>query len=567
MDTVNFSIMDRSPNYHIAVQDFQSAHLRGKLQGVLARITGKSNELLSYEEIADKLKLQGRSDKGIQNIPVDAIVGSVGRYTDFTRTFLPRRAESQQRWANVKTATMDPVGQGLEPIEVYKVSEVYFVLDGNHRVSIARQEGWKTIQAHVIEIQTDIPLTPDVQPDELIVKAEYADFLEQTGLNKLPEPLDLKITIPGGYQKLLDEISTRLCQIKEEGHRECSLQTSAESWYREIYLPFAEAVRERGMMRWFPNRTITDLYVWMSKHREELEKELGWTIRPEAAAEAVIQTKSRRATAEESKTGSWRKARLLNRYSEHLFRDILVPIGKNPEGWEALDQAIRIAQKEDANILALHTVERQQELDDPQVSALQKRFNQVCTQEGVHAILAIEVGEPTQKILERAALADLIVVKITHPPSTGIKSLASHVRTLIARSSRPILALPGEISNFQHALVAFDGSPKAKEALFVATYLAEQWQTKLTILTGLGDQAIDSSAQDFAQNYLEFNEIEADFISNKYSAETLKNTAEEINADLVAMGGYSGSILKEMTVGSSVNFMLRESQFPILICR
>ncbi len=130
-------------------------------------------------------------------------------------------------------------------------------------------------------------------------------------------------------------------------------------------------------MRWFPDRTITDLYVWMAEHRGELERELGWSIRPEAAAEAVIQTKSRRATAEKSKTGSWRKARLLNRYSEHLFRDILVPIGKSPESWDALRQAIQIAHKENANILALHTVESQQELDDPEVSALQEQFNQI----------------------------------------------------------------------------------------------------------------------------------------------------------------------------------------------
>lgn len=557
----------RGPNYHIAVSDFQSAHLRAKLQGVLARITGKSNELLSYEEIADKLKLQGRSDKGTQNIPLDAIVGSVGRYTDFTRTFLPRRAEDQQRWANVKAASMDPIGAGLDPVEVYKVSEVYFVLDGNHRVSIARQEGSKTIQAHVIEIQTDIPLTPDVQPDELIVKAEYADFLAQTGLNKSKEPVDLKITIPGGYQKLLDEISTRRYQMEEEQQREISIQDAAGNWYHQIYIPFAEAVRERGMMRWFPDRTMTDLYVWMSGHREELEKELGWTIRPEAAAGALVQTKSRRATAEEAKTGSWRKARLLNRYSEHLFRDILVPIGKTTESWDALEQAIQIARRENATILALHTVSAQQELDDPGVKTLQEHFNQTCAKENVHGVLAIEVGEPTQKILERSALTDLIVLKISYPPSIGLKVLASNVRTLIARSSRPILAVPGIISSFRHALLAFDGSPKAKEALFVATYLAEQWQTKLTILTGLEDQEVDASAQDFARNYLEFNEIEADFISKKYSAETLKSTAEEMNTDLIVMGGYSGWILKEMTVGSSVNFMLRESQFPILICR
>ena len=557
----------RGPNYHIAVSDFQSAHLRAKLQGVLARITGKSNELLSYEEIADKLKLQGRSDKGTQDIPIDAIVGSVGRYTDFTRTFLPRRAEDQQRWANVKAASMDPVGAGLDPVEVYKVSEVYFVLDGNHRVSIARQEGSKTIQAHVIEIQTDIPLTPDVQPDELIVKAEYAGFLAQTGLNKSKEPIDLKITIPGGYQKLLDEISTRRYQMEEEQQREVSIQDAAENWHHQIYIPFAEAVRERGMMRWFPDRTMTDLYVWMSGHREELEKELGWTIRPEAAAGALVQTKSRRATAEEAKTGSWRKARLLNRYSEHLFRDILVPIGKTTESWDALEQAIQIARRENATILALHTVAAQQELDDPGVKTLQEHFNQTCAKENVHGVLAIQVGEPTQKILERSALTDLIVLKISYPPSVGLKVLASNVRTLIARASRPILAIPGTVSSFRHALLAFDGSPKAKEALFVATYLAEQWQTKLTIFTGLEDQEVDASAQDFARNYLEFNEIEADFISKKYSAEMLKSTAEEMNTDLIVMGGYSGWILKEMTVGSSVNFMLRESQFPILICR
>jgi len=555
----------KNVNYHAAIQDFQSAHLRAKLQGVLARVTGRSNELLSYEDVASKLKLQGRSDKGMQSIPVDAIIGSVGRYTDFTRTFLPRRAGDQQRWANVKAMQFDLVG--LEPVEVYKVSEVYFVLDGNHRVSIARQEGWKEIQAHVIEIQTDIPLTPDVRPEELIVKAEYADFLEQTGLNRTQEMVDLRITIPGGYQKLLDEISICRCQIEEEEQHECSLQESAESWYSDIYLPFAEAVRERGMMRWFPDRTITDLYVWMTDHRSELEKELGWSIRPEAAAEVFIQNRNRRATAEESKIGSWRKARLLNRYSEHLFRDILVPIGTTAESWDALDQAILIAQREQANILALHTVTSRPELDGTEVKALKDHFNLVCSKEIANGVLAIEVGEPTQKILERAALADLIVIKIAHPPSTGIRSLGSQVRTLITRSSRPILAIPGKISNFQHALLAFDGSPKSKEALFVATYLAEQWKTELTIFTGLSDETSDSSIQEFAQNYLEFNEIEARFITERYSPETFKVTAEEINADLIIMGGYSGSILKEMTSGSSVNYMLRESQLPVLICR
>src|SRR5919109_5067282 len=164
--------------FQMAIQDFQSARQKAGIQEVLARITGKSNQLLSYDEVAEKLKLRIRTERGVQHIPLDAIVGSVGRDTDFTRAFLPRRAVNQQRWANVKAAMED--GAGLPPIEVYKVGEVYFVIDGNHRVSIARQEGAITIEARVIEVRTDIPLTLDVQPDDLIIKAEYADFLDAT---------------------------------------------------------------------------------------------------------------------------------------------------------------------------------------------------------------------------------------------------------------------------------------------------------------------------------------------------------------------------------------------------
>jgi len=557
--------MNNDPNFQLAVHDFQSAHLHAKLQGILARVRGKSNHLLSYEEVASKLKLQGRFDKGIRSIPVDAIVGSVGRYTDFTRTFLPRRSEDRQRWARVKAVTMDLVG--LPPIEVYQVSEVYFVLDGNHRVSIARQEGAKFIEAHVIEVQTDIPLTPDIQPDDIIIKAEYVEFLGQTELNKTYEQIDLRTTEPGGYQKLLDEICLCRCQIEEEGQKACSLRDSAEGWYRDIYLPFDEAVRERGMLRWFPDRTVTDLYVWMSEHREELEKELGWTIRPETAAEAVIQQRNRRATSEESRTGSWRKARLINRYTEHLFRDILVPIGTTSESWDALEQAIAIAQKENANLHGLHVVDSKQELNYPETSELQTRFNEICEKANIQGSLAVEVGEPTQKILERAVLTDLIVMKIAYPPSAGVKALASNIRTLIAHAPRPMLAIPGDTSRMERALLAFDDSPKSREALFVATYLAEQWNTRLTVLTGLDDQRSNRSAQDFARNYLEFNEIDADFLTTNYSHEALKMTVEQTGADLVIMGGYSGSILKEMTVGSSVNYMLRESEVPVFICR
>jgi hypothetical protein len=83
----------------------------------MARLTGKSIDLFAYEDVRQKLKVKGSVSRGLQDIPLDAIVGSVGRYTDFTRSFLPRRDSDQQRWARVKAQVTD-MG-GLPPIEVY----------------------------------------------------------------------------------------------------------------------------------------------------------------------------------------------------------------------------------------------------------------------------------------------------------------------------------------------------------------------------------------------------------------------------------------------------------------
>src|SRR5512140_3029533 len=108
-----------SLTFKSALQDFRNARQQAALQEIIGRLTGRSTKLLSYDDVAKKLKLNTRSDRGVQPIRVNAIVGSVGRYTDFTRTFLPRQKEDEQRWARVKTVTATS-RDGIPPIEVYK---------------------------------------------------------------------------------------------------------------------------------------------------------------------------------------------------------------------------------------------------------------------------------------------------------------------------------------------------------------------------------------------------------------------------------------------------------------
>lgn len=550
-----------SHRFRAAVHDFQIAQQRAAVQEVLARITGKSTQLLSYDEVAEKLKLHVRTERGLHDIPLDAIVGSVGRYTDFTRTFLPRRAENQQRWAGVKAAMEGSVG--LPPIEVYKVGEVYFVLDGNHRVSVARQEGFKTIQAHVIEFQTDVKLTPNVQPDDLIAKAEYADFLESTRINRLRPNVDLSVTSCCQYDKLMEQIRVSQYLLQEQAGKEVPLQDAAAYWYDTTYIPLAEAIRDRGLLRWFPGRTITDLYIWISENRAALEEELGWEIQSEAAVTDLILERSVK-----SEPGSWRKARTMSRYTDRLFADILVPLSGSAQSWDALDQAILIAQRENAKLHGLHIVATREDAESPGARGVKTRFDQSCKDAGVDGTLAIEVGEVTGKICERAVLADLIVLKLLNPPGTGVSALGSPYRTIIGRSSRPLLTVPQQAAQFKRALLAYDGSDRSKEALFVAAYLAELWKTELIVFTALEGKKVTADMLDYVRRYLEIHEVEAEYVlSERGVMDFLKQTAEEKGADLVLMGSHGGSVLNQVFVGSALDYMLRESNIPIFICR
>ncbi|NWF80052.1 MAG: universal stress protein [Chloroflexi bacterium] len=135
-------MMSFSEHRNQAVYHFRRAWSRAYLADILARLTGRSNDLIAFEEACRSLKGQVSSQRELREIPLDAIVGSVGRYTDFTRQFLPRRCSDEDRWSHVMAVMDDP--PGTPPIHVYQIGAAYFVLDGNHRVSIiatARERG------------------------------------------------------------------------------------------------------------------------------------------------------------------------------------------------------------------------------------------------------------------------------------------------------------------------------------------------------------------------------------------------------------------------------------------
>ena len=139
--------MTSAINVASAVDDFYKARRRAQLHDIAAALRGASSRLLSYEDVRTRLQAVESSRRYLADIPLDSIVGSVGRYNDFTRTFLPKNNSAKQRWINVEVQMTGL--EGLPPIDVYQLGDVYFVKDGNHRVSVARQLAFAYIQAYV----------------------------------------------------------------------------------------------------------------------------------------------------------------------------------------------------------------------------------------------------------------------------------------------------------------------------------------------------------------------------------------------------------------------------------
>jgi hypothetical protein len=253
------------------------------VQDVLTSLTRRPAELLPFEEVREKLQLENVNQLGLQDVPLDHIVGSVGRYQDFNRAFFPRRDDLQDRWQRIDRLVTR--GGTMPPIELYKVGEVYFVRDGNHRVSVARKHQFPSIQGYVWEYQTQVPLGPDTDLDELLCRTAHAAFLERTHIDRLCPTLDIRLTQPDGYAALLTEIEAYQVILSQIDEEEMPFDEAVVLWGEMRYSPIVEIIGQRDILQEFPGRTETDLYLWLCHNQEELSGRYGDQVLMEEAAD------------------------------------------------------------------------------------------------------------------------------------------------------------------------------------------------------------------------------------------------------------------------------------------
>jgi hypothetical protein len=277
---------------------FESARRQALMEGVKGWLLGRARRpaprhLVPFEAVRSHLRQQHPLYRGVQLAPMEKVVGSVGRYQEFSRSFLPLSDNLRERWLAVEAVTMQ---RGLPPVELYEAGGLYFVKDGHHRVAIARQMGNSVIEAHVWSFELPLELDPDAPLDDLLIAVGRQNFLERTGLDELAPDHEIRFTAPGQYNELLSQIHDLQEKLSQIDGEEMAYAEAVMAWYEMVYLPAVAAIRESNLLADFPGRTEADLFVWISGQYEQLAERYGATQLDELTAALTQDYRSGRLT-------------------------------------------------------------------------------------------------------------------------------------------------------------------------------------------------------------------------------------------------------------------------------
>jgi len=259
-----------------ASEDFTRARGKALLSQIQNFLNTDRDNLLSFHDVKDILKPKNEVYMGNRTVPIKQIAGSEGRYHDFNKFFLPRKEHLRYRWQRVDEAHIGDII--LPPILLYEIGGIYFVRDGNHRVSVSKMQNVEFIDAEVIKLSTEVNLKPSMTTDELriaLIEYEKNIFYTETLFGDLTGYKDLNFSSPGRYDVIYNHILVHKYYLNENIEKEIPFNDALVSWYNNVYNPIIKVIRDHWLLVNFPGRTEADLYVWIIKHWDFLKKKYG----------------------------------------------------------------------------------------------------------------------------------------------------------------------------------------------------------------------------------------------------------------------------------------------------
>lgn len=260
--------MVETTNHNHAEQDWSIARRKLLYEKVVCRFKTRTVDLLSFENVRSTLNIHQSFERGLHTIPISNIQGSVGRLDDFSSRFLPLKESGKERWIGVDIAVT--TGK-TAPIDVYQVGQVYYVLDGNHRVSVARLHGFETIEAYVTEFPLPADFIAGDGMDKHLIKSERTRFLDQIGEENLELARQIRFTCPGCFRDISRQIHLYQQTFREQYSTELSFGEAFLYWHDDAYWPLVKAIQKNNLLDHFSNRTEGDLYIWSWRNSRQIE--------------------------------------------------------------------------------------------------------------------------------------------------------------------------------------------------------------------------------------------------------------------------------------------------------
>jgi hypothetical protein len=275
-----------------AQHDFARARRARLLSDVSRRLRREPDDvglILPFEEVVDALGRTGQVDRGLQVVPLDAIVGTVDRAVDFDRGFRPTSARLRSRWERIAAAQRR--GEALPPISLYQVGDLFFVRDGHHRVSVAKSLGRDDIDAYVTEVTTRLKLGADLRVSQLPLKDHERLFRERVPLD--PERrARIKLSDPWDFGVLAEAVEAWGFRLMQERGHYYERAEVARAWFDEEYVPVSELISHGDLIE--RGETETDAYLRVAADRYLLLRTHEWSDEVVDELRKAEQRRSRR---------------------------------------------------------------------------------------------------------------------------------------------------------------------------------------------------------------------------------------------------------------------------------
>jgi hypothetical protein len=260
----------------VAKEDFNKARSKELFLKLFNFFKPENYKLLSFHEIRKIIKPGNIRYQGIKPVEIKLIVGSEGRYRDFNKTFFPRYDFLRNRWEGIDKAHLKDII--LPPIKLYEIGGLYFVSDGNHRVSVAKLKGLEYVDAEITSLKTEIKLDPGMTKEDIknkLIEYEKKVFFKNEDIKEVISKDKLVFTAIGRYNEIMMHIDVHKYFINMDNEKEMTYKQAVNSWYKNLFLPIYNIVKKEKMLSRFPGRTHADLYVWIIRHWDELKKKYG----------------------------------------------------------------------------------------------------------------------------------------------------------------------------------------------------------------------------------------------------------------------------------------------------